>query len=364
MQSLRNQHDADIVVLLTDNVYPGILGRANEIRAEAPDAYAIVEVSAASGSGWTFVHEVGHLQGAQHDPGNACALGDPDCDFEGDLFPDAFGHFFTASGNLRRTVMASNRLSGYSRILYFSNPSVTYNGTATGTSSRDNADALQTTSDAVEYFRTSDRLEAKFSHTGNPNGGARSFDANPCGGTGSYSYEWRISYYGPYNYGSPVSTQEMFTHLFPEGVHSVKLTVTSGSQTDVAVVNVTIDCQPGYQCGSFRVAGTDATPSSEEALASLKSEETAPPEEVALHAATPNPVRTSTEIRYDLPETAEVELTVYDLMGREVRRLATGTHGQGNHRVRLDTATLPSGVYIVRLQDGRRQLTRRITVVK
>ena len=53
-----------------------------------------------------------------------------------------------------------------------------------------------------------------------------------------------------------------------------------------------------------------------------------------------------------------------DLMGREVRRLATGTQDRGSHRVRFDTAALPSGVYLVRLQDGRRQLTQRITVVK
>ena len=363
IQSLRNQYNADIVVLITDNVYPNILGRAREIRAEAPDAYAIVEVSAASGSGWTFVHEVGHLQGAQHNPEHACALG-ASCDAEGDLFPNAFGHYFTASGNLRRTVMADNRVTGYSRILYFSNPSVRYNGTATGTSSRNNAAALKTTSDAVEYFRTSNRLEAKISPSGDYNSGVRHFDANPCGGTNSYTYEWRISYYGSGNYGSPVSTQEMFTHVFPNGTHVVKLTVRSGSQTAIATVGVVIDCQPGYQCGSQRVASAPETISAEQALASAKFEEAAAPEQLALHAATPNPVQTSTEIRYDLPEAAEVELTVYDLMGREVRRLATGSHGRGSHRVQWDTAALPSGVYLVRLQDGRRQLTQRITVVK
>ena len=375
IRSLRDQYSADIVVLITEDVYRNergepIAGRAREIRAEAGDAYAIVAAPYANGGNYTFVHEVGHLQGAQHNPEDACAPGHPDypaCNPEGDHFPNAFGHRFTASGSRYRTVMAYNsRPPGpnFTRILYVSNPSVAYRGAATGTSSRNNAYALKTTSDAVEYFRTSNRLEAKISYSGDPNSGVRFFDANPCGGTNSYSYEWRISYYGSGNYGSPVSTQETFSHVFPNGTHVVKLTVTSGSQTAIATVGVTIDCQPGYQCGSYRVASTPATPSAEQALASAKFEETAAPEQLALHAATPNPVQTSTEIRYDLPEPAEIELTVYDLMGREVRRLATGSQGRGSHRVRFDTAALPSGVYLVRLQDGRRQLTQRITVVK
>jgi hypothetical protein len=108
---------------------------------------------------------------------------------------------------------------------------------------------------------------------------------------------------------------------------------------------------------------TTSPTASKKALASTP-EAMEHPKQVALHAVAPNPVRTSTQISYDLPESAEVELTVYDLMGREVKRLATGSHGQGTHSVQLDAATLPSGVYIVRLQAGSRQITRRITVVK
>jgi hypothetical protein len=260
-------------------------------------------------------------------------------------------------------------IPGYTRILYFSNPSVTYNGTATGTSGRNNAAAVKTTSDVVEYFRTSDQLEAKYSYSGDPDGGVRHFDANPCGGTNSYSYEWRISYYGPFNYGSPVSTQETFTHIFPEGTHYVKLTVTSGSQTDIDAKALVIDCEPGHQCGGgyYSAASMHATTSptaSKQDLASPTPGEMEQPKQAALHAVAPNPVHTSTEINYDLPEPAEVELAVYDLMGREVKRLATGSHSQGTHSLQFDVATLPSGVYIVRLQVGSRQFAKRITVVK
>jgi len=375
IQSLRNQYNADIVVLITEDVYRdedgnAIGGVVAEIRPEAGDAYAIVAAPYATGGHYAFVHEVGHLQGAQHNPEAACVPGSPwypACDAEGDLFSYAYGHYFTASGNRRRTVMSYNVYPGYSTILHFSNPSVTYNGAATGTSSRNNAAALQATASTVESFRVSDRLEAAVYMSGDWDGGVRHFDGNPCGGTGTYSYSWQISYYGPFNYGSTVSTQETFTHIFPEGTHYVRLVVTSGSQTDTAGVAVSVDCQPGHQCGSPSPASmlaATASGSPKQSLAASQSEGMTHPTEVALHAVAPNPVRTSTQIRFDLPEPAHVELTVYDLMGRAVKQLATGSHSPGTHSVGFDATTLPSGVYIVHLQAGSRQVTRRITVVK
>lgn len=52
---------------------------------------------------------------------------------------------------------------------------------------------------------------------------------------GPYNYEWRFSYNGPGNYGAPVSSSKSYTQSFPECTHYVKLTVASGSETDVAI---------------------------------------------------------------------------------------------------------------------------------
>jgi len=58
-------------------------------------------------------------------------------------------------------------------------------------------------------------------------------------------------------------------------------------------------------------------------------------------------------------------LVVYGVIGRAVERLlATGSHGAGTDRVRLDATSLASGIYVVRLQAGATQTTRRVTVVK
>ena len=69
-----------------------------------------------------------------------------------------------------------------------------------------------------------------------------------------------------------------------------------------------------------------------------------------LHANYPNPFNPSTEIRFDLPEAANVRLTVYDALGREVARLVDGPVGAGYQHATFEASGLPSGVYLYRLE--------------
>ncbi len=176
------------------------------------------------------------------------------------------------------------------------------------------------------------------------------------GGTGSYSYEWRVSYGGPGNYGSVLSTSEKFFKKFPDGTHYVKLTVTSGTQTDVVIRSVYVNS------GDLK----DPVLKSTAAESEQKSAKAGPerPTEVALRGATPNPITAGGTIGYTLPERREVTLAVYDLMGRKVATLDTGSRSPGTHRARLEGTSLPSGTYVVRLRAGQTQKSRRITVVK
>ena len=69
---------------------------------------------------------------------------------------------------------------------------------------------------------------------------------------------------------------------------------------------------------------------------------------VALLAAAPNPFRAGTRLRFRLDVPAEVQLDVFDALGRRVASLA-GAFGAGEHPVPLDGAALAPGVYAVRL---------------
>lgn len=78
----------------------------------------------------------------------------------------------------------------------------------------------------------------------------------------------------------------------------------------------------------------------------------------------PNPFNPSTTIVFHLPEAGEVELTVYDILGRTVEKLVQGRLPAGRHTVRFDGGELASGVYIYRLTMGERTRSRRMLLVK
>ncbi len=83
----------------------------------------------------------------------------------------------------------------------------------------------------------------------------------------------------------------------------------------------------------------------------------------------PNPFNPSTAIRFSLPEAAQVKLTVYDINGREVRSLVSGSLTAGEHNIQWDAvnnngAKVASGIYIYRLQAGSFTQTRKMTLLR
>ena len=96
---------------------------------------------------------------------------------------------------------------------------------------------------------------------------------------------------------------------------------------------------------------------------------TDPAEAFALMGNYPNPFAESTTIEFSLPEPADVQLHVFDLMGRVVATLIDDHVRAGTHEVRWDGSInggpqAASGIYIIRLQAGDQQMTRRITRVR
>ncbi len=141
VHTLRDQYAADVVVLVND--VNGYCGQADAIGANAQSAFVIVDYDCATGY-YSFGHEIGHLQGARHNPEN-----DPT------TTPYSFGHGYQDPQSRWRSVMAYNCTSGCTRINYWSNPNKTYNGDSMGTSSdNDNARVLNLTSPTIANFRT------------------------------------------------------------------------------------------------------------------------------------------------------------------------------------------------------------------
>jgi hypothetical protein len=88
------------------------------------------------------------------------------------------------------------------------------------------------------------------------------------------------------------------------------------------------------------------------------------PEQLALHAAFPNPVRDQVTLRYELPDSGPMQLTVYNTLGQRVATLVRGTQEAGRKEISFNVGRLASGLYFVRLQADGQALTRKLTVVR
>ena len=88
------------------------------------------------------------------------------------------------------------------------------------------------------------------------------------------------------------------------------------------------------------------------------------PDQLTLEANAPNPVHQQTTIRYALPRTTQVQLAVFDVLGRRVATLVSDRQPAGRHEVAFDVADLPSGVYLYRLQAGDTVQSKRLTIVR
>ncbi len=78
----------------------------------------------------------------------------------------------------------------------------------------------------------------------------------------------------------------------------------------------------------------------------------------------PNPFNPETEIRFQLNQTNEVRLVVFDILGQPVQTLVNRSLTPGEHRYRFDGSKVAAGVYFYRLQAGNFTQTRKMVLVK
>ncbi|MDI6401338.1 T9SS type A sorting domain-containing protein [Balneolaceae bacterium ANBcel3] len=78
----------------------------------------------------------------------------------------------------------------------------------------------------------------------------------------------------------------------------------------------------------------------------------------------PNPFNPTTQIQYTIPESANVRMEVYNLIGQRVAVLTDGFQHSGTHTLQFDGSHLASGVYIYRLQAGNHVSVRKMTLIK
>ena len=79
------------------------------------------------------------------------------------------------------------------------------------------------------------------------------------------------------------------------------------------------------------------------------SAEIAIPEELHLNQNYPNPFNPITSIEYGTPNPTNIEIILYDIMGRRIKKLIDKFHQPGYFRITLTSEELNSGIYLLKL---------------
>jgi len=93
------------------------------------------------------------------------------------------------------------------------------------------------------------------------------------------------------------------------------------------------------------------------------------PEVFALHQNYPNPFNPTTTLRYDLPGNSQVNIMIYDIMGREVRRLVNQNQEAGFKAVVWDATNnlgqpVSAGIYLYRITAGEFHQAKKMVLLK
>lgn len=335
---LRNQNQADLVILLTHGNYYPILGKAY-LGPNEYSAYSIVQAVEAT-SGYTFAHEVGHLFGCLHQEGaNDGVTGE----FE---YPHRFTTGWWFWEQKWRTILQTNAWSSYTRIQNYSNPDVEHDNKATGTSTHDNARKLEEESCTVENFRPYNpppSVNINGPSKGN-NSGTYTWTAYGSGGQSPYTYLWKYSLDGT-NYNSTFGTGQSVTAQLPlDNDLYLKVIMTDDNQEQAIDYHVTLNLsgQPEPKKGN-----TASNNKNNPTL--ISKNENDKPKTRALY---PNPADENTTVNYKLEQSGKVHISIVNSFGKVVQTFEIKHESAGVFYKKLQTVNLKNGAYLVKISYG------------
>ncbi len=82
----------------------------------------------------------------------------------------------------------------------------------------------------------------------------------------------------------------------------------------------------------------------------------------------PNPFNPTTTIEYSVPETGNVSIDVYNILGQRVKTLVNSEHSKGTHTIQWDgkdvNNALSSGIYFYKVSQNGKSVTKKIVMMK
>jgi len=144
-------------------------------------------------------------------------------------------------------------------------------------------------------------------------------------------YQWYFGDFSVQDGGYSEEEHPIYTYSQP-GNYSVLLTLIGPDSTDTELKHNYIQV--------LEPSGVEADP--------------VIPQAYAIYHNSPNPFNMTTRIRYDIPETGQVHISVFDARGLQIRSLLQTVQEPGQHQILWDGCdmtgqSVPSGLYFVRL---------------
>jgi hypothetical protein len=314
---LKNLHQADLVVLLSDGNYFDAAG----VAFLGPDPalpFAMVEVKNSVTADHTFAHEVAHLFGCRHREDDLLAVG------------TARGHRFKTKLKTRRTIMQA--FVGTNPILHYSNPNVNFKGVATGTTDRNNAAQLSLTGCTVANFMPNFAI---FNTTISSTTSGCNIQATttPRCASGTLGYEWYISRDGINWSNLFVNSSTLYHTVNVPGTYILKSVVIDG------VGNSTYDRQFLYvNCAGFRGNGSNA------------------PQNYMIKKIYPNPTATDdVTVVVEMEQTENVQLYITDINGNYKKMVTDQEMTTGKNTFTFKVTDLVAGSYHLNLRTENKE---------
>ncbi len=88
------------------------------------------------------------------------------------------------------------------------------------------------------------------------------------------------------------------------------------------------------------------------------------PNYFALEQNYPNPFNPNTQIKFSIPQSSNVVIKVFDILGNEIETLVNEEKTVGTYEVTWNAVNLPSGVYFYQLKAGTFVQTRKMLLIK
>ncbi|MBM4159374.1 MAG: T9SS type A sorting domain-containing protein, partial [Ignavibacteria bacterium] len=88
------------------------------------------------------------------------------------------------------------------------------------------------------------------------------------------------------------------------------------------------------------------------------------PKEFKLYDNFPNPFNPTTKIRFDVPKSTFVKITIYDITGREIQRLVNNNFEPGAYEYQFNASGLASGMYFYRIEAGDFKAVKKMVLIK